>query len=98
MLPQEILAILGVLRCILVHSESYIEAHRAFCEEAHHHYHQHLLNYWNWKPFSLARAYTKCIHISFRSSGKIYAMNSTKVRCYIQLFTYSYAKKAYSHF
>ena len=29
MLPQKILAILGVLRCILVHSEGYREAHRA---------------------------------------------------------------------
>ena len=29
MLPQEILAILGVLRHILVHSEAYREAHRA---------------------------------------------------------------------
>ena len=29
MLPQEILVILGVLRCILVHSEAYREAHRA---------------------------------------------------------------------
>ena len=30
MLPQEILMILGVLRCILVHSEAYREAHRAY--------------------------------------------------------------------
>ena len=29
MLPQEILVILGVLRCIVVHSETYREAHRA---------------------------------------------------------------------
>ena len=29
MLPQEILVILGVLRCILVHSEAHREAHRA---------------------------------------------------------------------
>ena len=29
MLPREILVILGVLRCILVHSEAYREAHRA---------------------------------------------------------------------
>ena len=29
MLPTEILIILGVLRCILVHSEAYREAHRA---------------------------------------------------------------------
>ena len=28
MLPQEILMILSVLRCILVHSEAYREAHR----------------------------------------------------------------------
>ena len=27
--PQEILVILGVLRCILVHSEAYKETHRA---------------------------------------------------------------------
>ena len=29
MFPQEILVILGLLRCILVHSEAYREAHRA---------------------------------------------------------------------
>ena len=29
MLPQETLVILGVLRCILVHSEAYRETHRA---------------------------------------------------------------------
>ena len=36
--------ILGVLRCILVHSEAYREAHR---EEAHHQNHHCLLSYWN---------------------------------------------------
>ena len=30
MLPQDLLIILGVLRRILVHSEAYREAHRAF--------------------------------------------------------------------
>ena len=29
MLPQEVLVILGILRCVLVHSEAYREAHRA---------------------------------------------------------------------
>ena len=29
MLPQDILVILGVLRCILVHTEAYRGAHRA---------------------------------------------------------------------
>ena len=47
MLPQKILGILGVLRCILVHSEAYREAHRVSQEEAHHHNHHCLLSYWN---------------------------------------------------
>ena len=46
MFPHKILAILGVLRCIPVHSEAYREAHRASWEETHHH-HQCLLSYWN---------------------------------------------------
>ena len=44
MLLQEILVILGMLRCILVHSAA---AHRASLEESHHHSHHCLLSYWN---------------------------------------------------
>ena len=47
MLPQENLIISGVLRCILVHSEAYREAHKASWEEAQHKNHRCLLSYWN---------------------------------------------------
>ena len=50
MLPQEIPVILGVLRCILVLSEAYREAHRASSLLAE------LLEHW--KPSPLARAYS----------------------------------------
>ena len=67
MLPQKVL---GVLRHILVHSEAYREAHRASWEEAHH-YHHHLLSYWNWKPSLLApcpRGYTERMRNTYTPS------------------------------
>ena len=50
-----------------MHSEAYREAHKASGEESHHHlYHHLLLNYGNWNPSPLARAYTEhiaqCMH------------------------------------
>ena len=61
MLPQEILVLLGVLSCILVLILRYSrEAHRA-SEEAHHHNHHCLLNYWNNGNISIGKDLYYCL-------------------------------------